>query len=462
MSVMALVFVLLFAGGLAACVFKHPIYGLYTYVAVFYLHPPSRWWAAGLPDMRWAYVAALVTVVMTFTLPRDNTRPQWYQTTPAKLLIAFTVWVWIQFPWALSPEDHQYFATLYIKYVVVFYLVYRLIDTRERVVEFLLVHVAGCMYLGWVALGVRYSGRLNGVGGPGIDESNLLAAQIATGVVIAAMLLLSERGWRRVLCVIALPLMLNIMVMAGSRGAFLATVAAGLVLWYFKPRAYTKAFYAYAIIGLIAVGSVANEAFWQRMTTIGAAAESYDSADESAQNRMVGFKAQLQMVKSWPHGAGHRGTAVLSPQYMEAKWLSKGPNPQRSSHNTMMTYWVEQGLLGIFFYCAFLAYIAKTLFQRRFVRKSGEAAPWNVVFAAIGAGFAVIYVAGQFVDCAKAEVYIWLLAAMAASVTLAGRESATVDAKQAQPAAAGRNKAVVRPRAAPGTRGSPARRTPSS
>lgn len=457
----AIIFLLLFAGGLGLCIFRNPIYGLYTYVAVFYLHPPSRWWAASLPDLRWSYLAALVTLLVVLTRPRDNTRPQWFATTPGKLLIAFTAWVWIQFPWALSPEDHQYFATLYVKYLVVFYLIYRLLDSRERVVEFLLVHVAGCMYLGWVALGVRYTGRLNGVGGPGIDEANLLAAQIATGVVIGAMLLLSERGWKRAMCVVALPLMLNIMVMAGSRGAFLSMLGAGMVLWYFKPKAYTKAFYVYALVGIVAVVSVTNEAFWQRMTTIGAAAESYDEADESAQNRMVAFKAQFEMTKSWPHGSGHRGTAVLSPQYMEAKWLSKSENPQRASHNTLMTAWVEQGLPGLFFYVAFFLLIGKTLLQRRSVRKSEEAAPWNVVFAALGAGFAVLYIAGQFVDVAKAEIYIWLLAAMAASVQLARRESATADVKQAKPGAA-RAKAVAGTRGAAGARGSPARRSPAS
>ena len=459
---MAIVFLLLFAGGLGMCIFRHPIYGLYTYVAVFYLHPPSRWWAASLPDLRWSYLAALVTLLVTLSRPRDNTRPQWFQTTPGKLLIAFTAWVWIQFPWALAPEDHQYFATLYVKYLVVFYLVYRLLDSRERVVEFLLCHIAGCMYLGWVALNARYSGRLDGVGGPGIDESNLLAAQIATGVVTGAMLLLSERGWRRWLCILALPLMLNIMVMAGSRGAFLSTVAAGLVLWYFKPKAYTKAFYVFGLVGLIAVASVTNDAFWQRMTTIGAAAESYDQADESAQNRMVAFKAQLVMTKSWPQGSGHRGTAVLSPQYMDAKWLTKGDNPQRASHNTFMTFWVEQGLPGLFFYVAFLLYIAKTLLSRRRVRKVEEAAPWNVLFAALGAGLTVIYIAGNFVDCAKTEIYIWLLAALAASAELARRETVPADAKQPKPVGAARNKAVAGPRAASGARGSPARRTPSS
>lgn len=424
MSPTAVIFALLFASGLGLAIFRHPVFGLYTYVAVFYLHPPSRWWAAGLPDLRWSFTAALVTFLATLALRKDSKdgeRQPWWSTTPAKLLIAYTAWLWIQSPWALAPEDHMYMSTLYVKYIVVFYLVYRLLDTRERVVEFLLCHLAGCLYLGWVALNANFSGRLNGVGGPGIDEANLLAAQLATAVVIGAMLLLSERGWRWWLTAASLPLAMNTMVMAGSRGAFLSVLVAGGVLWYLKPKTYRRAFYGYAALGLIAFLGLAHEEFWSRMTTITAAAESYETADESAQNRMEGFKAQLQMAKSYPHGSGHRGTAVLSPDYMDAKWLTGNP-PQRSSHNTFMTALVEQGIPGVFFFLGFLLYITRTLLARRRAPPTTANAQLNSIFAAIGGGLAVVYVAGNFVDCVKAEIYIWLLGALAALAEVARRQ----------------------------------------
>jgi hypothetical protein len=426
----AIVFLLGFVGGLTMAVIRHPVYGLYTYVALFYLHPPSRWWAASLPDLRWAYVAALVTFAATLALPRDETRPQWYSTTAGKLLIVFTVWLWIQYPWALSHEDHNYFSVLYVKYIVVFYLVYKLLDSRERVVTFLLTHVAGCLYLGIEALGHNFSGRLDGVGGPGIDEANTLAAQLGTAIVIGAMFLLSERGWRWALAALSLPFIANTMVMAGSRGAFLSVVVAGVALWYLKPKLYSRKFYGWALLGLLGVGAIAHEEFWERMTTIKSAAAGFEEADDSAQNRMQGFVAQLRMTKSWPHGSGHRGTAELSPFYMEAKYLTGDP-PQRSSHNTPMTYWVEQGIPGLILYFAFLRYIAKSHLSRRRYLNSAELAPWNNVFAAIAGGFTVIYVAGQFVDLAKAEVYIWLLAALASSLELVRREESLLT--QAEP-----------------------------
>ncbi len=429
------IFLALFAAGLGAALFKHPRWGLYTYVALFYLHPPSRWWAASLPDLRWSYLAALVTVIATLMLPKDTSgRTEWYATKPAKLLIAFTVWVWIQLPWALAPETHFYLCTLYLKYIVIFFLIYRLVDTRERVVEFLMCHLAGCLYLGYLGLSARYAGRLNGLGGPGIDEANLLAAQLATAVVIGAMLLLSEKGWRWWFVGAAVALSMNTMVMAGSRGAFISVIAAGLVLWYMKPKAYSKMFYVYAALAVFAILSVAQQAFWDRMTTIGNATE-FETADLSAQNRMQGFTAQLRMAAHFPHGTGHRGTAVLSPQYMDPIWLTGDP-PQRSSHNTFATALVEQGLPGVYFFLAFWWYVFRSAIARRKTLSNPDDAQLNAVFAAVTAAFATVFIAGNFVDFVKAEIMIWLLGATACLNEIARQKAAAAPNAVLTPAAA--------------------------
>ena len=50
MSLTALAFVATYAYGLLRAFTSHPGWGLVTYMAVFYLHPPMRWWGASLPD----------------------------------------------------------------------------------------------------------------------------------------------------------------------------------------------------------------------------------------------------------------------------------------------------------------------------------------------------------------------------------------------------------------------------
>ena len=75
MALTALAFLMLFFTGLVLAFAVHPRFGLYTYLAVFYLHPPSRWWGDMLPDIRWSLVAALVTLLAIARLPKVIGRP---------------------------------------------------------------------------------------------------------------------------------------------------------------------------------------------------------------------------------------------------------------------------------------------------------------------------------------------------------------------------------------------------
>jgi len=120
-----------FFGGLLLAFAVHPRYGLYTYLAVFYLHPPSRWWGDMLPDIRWSLVAAVVALIALVRLPKVVGRPSFLSLTPVWLLILFTLWVWLQLAWALDPVMQLDLAILLTKYVALFYLMYRL-WTRRR------------------------------------------------------------------------------------------------------------------------------------------------------------------------------------------------------------------------------------------------------------------------------------------------------------------------------------------
>jgi Lipid A core - O-antigen ligase and related enzymes len=418
MSLTGLAFVAAFFGVMGLALFRHPMWGLYGYVAVFYLHPPSRWWGAALPDLRWALLAAAVTLIATWRVPRDTTRPSWISQTPAKLLLAYTVWLWIQKAWALSPSDQTEICILFTKYVVLFYLIYRLVDTPQKVTTLLVTHVLGCAYLGWLAFNARFSGRLDGVGGPGIDEANALAMQMSTGVAVAAMLMLGSKGWVRWLCFAAMPFMLNTMVLAGSRGAFLALLGTGLALWYLKPQKHRRLFYAYAVLGVVLLGLLANQIFLTRVETITAVTQEDAEVDRSAESRVVLFKAQMQMAKRYPFGTGHRGTAVLSTQYLDPIYLSskrvdgRMVYGQRSSHNTFMSALVEQGVIGAFLFLSMWWWVLRSLMRLKRTYASDKEQTDRqvqiaVIAAAVGGALAAVFVAGQFVDYLKAEVTVW-------------------------------------------------------
>ena len=136
------------------------------------------------------------------------------------LLIAFTAWVWIQNAWAIDPAMQLDLSILLTKYLVLFYLIYRLVDSPREMNNVLFLHVLGCFYLGWLAYSASDAGRLDGVGGPGIGEANALAMHVSTGVMAAAVLIMNPgRWWMRLACLLAMPFMLNVIVQAESRSA---------------------------------------------------------------------------------------------------------------------------------------------------------------------------------------------------------------------------------------------------
>lgn len=446
---------LLFLAGFTACMalalFRHPRFGLYAYLGVFYLHPPSRWWGVFLPDLRWSLLAALVTLVATWRLKADEERASWISFLGAKLLIAYTAWFWLQNLWALDRDENLEASILFTKYVMLFYLIYRLVDSTAEMRRFFVLHVLGCFYLGWLAYGATFEGRLEGVGGPGIDEANALAMHLGTAVMCGAMLVLVGPGLIRWVAVVAMPFILNAMVLAGSRGAFVASLAGSFVLLRYKPRTHRMAFYGLGVLALVLFGILANQMFWDRMGTITTGIEDESQMDTSAFSRIVVLEAQVEMAVSHPFGTGHRGTAILSPLYIDEKYLSAAPadgtiERRRASHNTFMTTWVEQGFPGAIMFVAMCAWAVSTVRRIRRMQAEGDA---EVIAhtAALAGGLLLVFVAGMFVDYLKAEVQIWLFALLAAqfSIVLRG-QAAVAESPMVAPADDAAAASVGRPR----------------
>jgi hypothetical protein len=412
MSLTAAVFFLCFVVGLGMALFRHPIYGLYTYIAVFYLDAPNRWWGQGLPELRWSMLAAVVTAIAIMRLKPDPARTPWFRTFPGVFLILYTMWLWIQSPWALDPALHRECAIMFTKFIIVYYMVYRLIDTPLLTADFLLAHVLGSFYLGLVALGTAApGGRLDGVGGAGIDDSNTLGMHAATAVVAGAMLIFVKRDWRRYAALVSVPLILNTVVLTGSRGAFLALFMGGVAIFVLRPKENMRLFYSLAFLGILGFGIVASDEFWARMKTMEAAVNKEETLDNSAEGRIVQMKAGIHMFAAHPLGVGHRGFATLSPQYLDKIYLTESGG--RSSHNTFISALVEQGLPGAIMYSLIWLWVLKTCLIARQWAKARRPLLDVVVMAATCAGLIVVFIGGQFADFLKAEVMVWLLALLA-------------------------------------------------
>lgn len=432
MSLTGAAFLLAFLGGLGLCVARGPIWGLYTYLAVFYLDPPSRWWGAALPSLRWSLVAAAVTLIAVLARRKTDERAPFFSHGLTWILFLYVAWMWFQLTFAIS-ASHLTGVVLFTKYMVLLYLIYVIVDSYDRVRDFLLAHVAGCFFLGWLAFTAPGGGRLEGVGGAGINDANTMSMHFGTGVIVASMLLMTERGWRFWLPLAALPFMLNGMVQGVSRGAFVGLFAAGLCLFWLKPPAFRRQFIAFGALGVLLFGYLANDFFLERMASLEAVTSDDKQLDFSAESRLVIVQAQWQMFLDHPFGAGHGGTAALSPNYLSREYLTVDPrNPEgqagRSSHNTFMSILVDQGVPGIILLFALLAWVW-TAVGYVTKRSGAETRVWGYG-AAISAALALAAVAGQFAPYLKAEVQIWLLGLLLCLRSLTARAKASVAERQ--------------------------------
>jgi O-antigen ligase len=228
-------------------------------------------------------------------------------------------------------------------------------------------------------------------------------------------------------CALAAAFSLNTLVLAGSRGAFLALLMGGMLLYVLRPRAYSKKFAAYAMVAALAFGAVASKQFWERMHTLGAAVgETNEEMDLSAESRVAMAKAQLQMAKHYPFGNGHRGSEVLSRQYLDQIYLTS--DGARSSHNTFLTALVEQGIPGVILFLAYCWWGLRSTLRLRVLSRveQFELSTFQGTLAACS--LMIVFIAGMFADFLKVEVQIWMVAIVAAVLQMH-----TVPGKVTQP-----------------------------
>ncbi len=447
MSLTSIAFLIAFAAALLASLVRHPAYGLYTYVAVFYLNPPSRWWGEALPDLRWSLLAGFVTLVSLWRHEKLPERPGWLQNKALALFLTFVTWFWIQSLWALDPQSHLTGAILFTKYLLLVYLIYTIVQTEEILRNVLFVHVLGCFYLGWLVLvSPDADGRFEGVGGPGIADVNALGMQLATGLLAALALILGGSKGIRIVALAATPFIANGLVQTSSRGAVLGLLAGGVAAVLATPARFRRVFYGFGILGLLVLLQMAPASFWERIGTITAPVEKVEEVDGSTLTRLALVKAQIQMTIDHPFGSGHRGTEVLSTSYLEQKYMSRSPTGEfgaRSSHNTLLSVLVEQGVIGAILYGCLLVSVYGQLRRLKPLDNQGLPEALGSYRAAIAGCLTCVLVAGQFTDYLIAEVFVWCLALAATLYDLAPRAlpAAAVEATPitpAKPASAGR------------------------
>jgi probable O-glycosylation ligase (exosortase A-associated) len=406
MSKTAIVWLLLYGTG-AITSFVNPAYGLYAYFLDYYGHPSLRWWGKGLPDLRWSFTIALVTLV-AFILNQNKPSTEKSESHPqTKWLIMFILTALLVTPTVAVDKVKSFENTLELaKLAILYFLIINTIRTKEHFHYLILIQILGIFWWGWDAFEdpKRRDGRLESIGGPDSFSSNGAAAHLLAIMPFIGVVFLTGKPWERALCLLAAPFVINAFVLCSSRGALLGLVVAGLCALFLTKGRFRRNILVGMTLGGILLYSMMDPQFIERQSTIQDYAE-----DEAATSRMELWQGGLKLIKDYPLGTGGGGFNRLSPIY--APGVVEAYGNERSIHNTYLQGAAEWGIAGLIFYLGFLISTLREI--RRVLRESPTTLEEQRLHAkalGIALGLIGILTAGMFSSALYSEVIYWFAA----------------------------------------------------
>jgi len=411
MPITALVFLAIYLGCLFKAFNSKPIWGLWAYLLAFYMHPQSKYWAYAVPDLRWSLIAALLTLLAIFIKKGKDEKIILFDFTETKFFLFFCFFVLIQYFWAINTVIHMEYMIMVFKFLILIILIQNTVKTTGDLKAFILFNAYCCFYIGYLAYTTHIGGRFEGVGGPTFNSSNSLGQHFSVILVFAGYLLLSTHWKKFIWIVFPILVILNTIMLAGSRSVLIALVITGALSILYIPKKYKKKFLSLILLGVVAFAILIGPQLIQRFDGMNQN-DAGDMKDRSANSRMVIINAQIEMFKERPFmGHGHKGTLFLSPFYIDTKYLTGKKQYSdygvRASHNFIMAMLVDHGIIGSLPYFLIIIYCLNKLRKLRSIPHSSEL---STLLSGLLLGLFCLMVAGLGSNNKVMEIDIWLYA----------------------------------------------------
>jgi O-antigen ligase len=299
---------------------------------------------------------------------------------------------------------------LFTKYILFFYVIYRLVSDEKDLSLLFWAHVLGCFVWGWEAYHTTVTGRLEMVGGSDVSGANGAATQLLIGLIFAGFMLLGQHRVGQCILLAVIPFILNTIILTGTRGAFLGMIGSAGATLFFAPRSHRFRIYVVCALAAALLFRLGNDVFWDRMGTLQVTKE--DEMEKSALSRFAIARANWRMSQDYPMGVGHGGNELLSPNYIPGEYMTY--TGTRAAHNTFMAVLVDHGYPGAILFI--LLYIWAVISSCR-LRSAGNLPDTEdpnsrirLYAAALGPSILAYLTVAQFTNFLKAEIQIWLFA----------------------------------------------------
>jgi probable O-glycosylation ligase (exosortase A-associated) len=335
--------------GVLPMVFRHAWIGvlLWTWISVMNPHRLAWGFAHSAPFAAIAGGAALIALFTT----KDPVRLA--KSGPVYALIAFVVWMCVTTVFAVFPGDSFDQLNKIIKIQLMTLVALAVLHEKKHIELFVWVNALSLGFYGFK--GGLYTIQTAGGGtvwGPGgfIGGNNEIGLAMLVAIPLQYYLYqVSDKRWIRWGLLATMLLSAVAVLGTQSRGAFLAILAMGLVLWL---RAPGNKFLPG--ITILVVGSVLftfmPQTWHDRMATIG----TYEQ-DGSAMGRINAWETAINIANHKPTGAGfsmYNRTVfnIYAPRPNEQR--AADPSIPRAAHSNYFQVLGEHGWVGLALYLA--------------------------------------------------------------------------------------------------------------
>ncbi len=395
-------------------------WGIYLYVLQYWLNPVDRWWYGGLPNVRWSLTIALC-IMIAFIMRQgkyvknrlfDVPQTKWYIMNAALMILISN--------WAVWPEVHSQFVQDHIKMLIFIFITYKGIDTPAKFEGVMWAMMVGGFYVGHETRkkGRNSDGRVEGTGpADSGGDGNCGAASLVTLIPILTYFVtrsyvFKEKWWRRIILFLFLAFVGQSIILINSRGSFIALILSSAYMGYFvfvNKKVTMKQRFQMVIIVLLGLGAflaVADDAFWERMSSIGGSNEEGKGDSEGGGRKVFWAIGINEIAPAYPWGVGGRGFMYLSPIYVPPELMPRNAG-MRAEHSLYVECLVERGYLGFFIW--FNLIVCNFLFMRKIKRhllKRGDL-PTYFLAVAVESGFIAFLIASAFIDRLNTELLYW-------------------------------------------------------
>lgn len=399
----------LFGVAFFASIFKHPIIGVYAYLVTYNINPLGQWWGNYLPSIATRYAMLLALAIgLGIVFHRTKLRFGRFFENQELLFVLFVGAMWLSL-YVGQGGDMNYNIDKMTKVLIVLLMASHVITTPRYFEGMVWIFIISGFYLAYEmysGTGVLRGGRFHaGVGGSDFGEGNFLAAHFAyilpfIGVVLA------KGDWKiRLFTLVPAAFIVNAIVIARSRGTFLALAVASFVALLLSTRVkqHRKKIAILLILGILGAIYLTDDTFWYRMTTI--QSDDFGERDRSAQHRMDAWHGAWLMAQDYPLGVGVGKFFDHIGNYYPELY-------RRDTHNTYLRCLAELGFHGASLLVMMIATAFLMLWK---IERNSEGLPdgdrefFHLYAFALKLSLVTYLVAAMFITSVYIEEFYWLL-----------------------------------------------------